>query len=478
MTNSSKNLSNQLMALVASYHELDQVNAAQRRALDQRQSEIQNEMAILQTELSDLADQQRALQAAQQRIQREFTQQALQPIHVSLRAGNACLHAEIERTHAFYLAKQAFARMLADNTDLADDWNAYQVFEQTKDTILSSLPAFHKEQLIQSHHLLRQRLQKVIDMEVALRDAPSPPMVTLDVFVYRDSQGDDITFVLPIRMDNSHEPDEYTIRWNEIGQAFNAALFMLGKSSEWTIIEPELHTWSDYTALVALHEYRGDGPVLEALEAALNQGLNQQPLNMSIPLAVALHSLPPELWRAHHQMPWSVDPEATSADSEAEAPSDHEFTPEINAVTQVIENSELHALDGAKAGIRDPGVGWYTDDDIKAWLSPLRNAKQSKWSRPARQVRTLLVRMIARGHIGDQRIPALQLWTSLPATQAAQMRKSVEILLDHDLLITASTSPEDLATREIALNPARLDEAQNLINRTITPFWETLLNAV
>jgi hypothetical protein len=52
------------------------------------------------------------------------------------------------------------------------------------------------------------------------------------------------------------------------------------------------------------------------------------------------------------------------------------------------------------------------------------------------------------------------------------MQGHLDRLIARDLLLVQE-SPN--GSRTVTLNPALLDEAQSLINRTITPFWEELV---
>lgn len=116
---------------------------------------------------------------------------------------------------------------------------------------------------------------------------------------------------------------------------------------------------------------------------------------------------------------------------------------------------------------------WYTREDIRAWERPLRTAADSRWSEQGRRLRTLMLRMLSNGAIGESSILQHQLWYGVPEPHKEWLQLGVDQLLEHSFLLHHhQTLNGDLF---VALNPTRLRDVQALIKREVTPAWEELV---
>jgi hypothetical protein len=128
----------------------------------------------------------------------------------------------------------------------------------------------------------------------------------------------------------------------------------------------------------------------------------------------------------------------------------------------------------AQASLTEQSHGWYRDSDVTAWERSVRGASQ--WTPQMRRLRTTLLRMVARGHVGAARaVPHELLWRALPESHGPALRDDLQRLLVAGLLLAGEA--EDDRGAPLAINPAMLAEVENLVNRDVTPFWSGALGA-
>jgi hypothetical protein len=115
--------------------------------------------------------------------------------------------------------------------------------------------------------------------------------------------------------------------------------------------------------------------------------------------------------------------------------------------------------------------GWFSNDDVNSWAAPLNVVEGSMWNEQARRLRTLLIRLIGKGCVGDGGVSREQLIQHLPEPHDQLMRNGIERMLEADLLMHTEQENGDT----IALNPSMLTDTQFLINREVTPFWAGII---
>jgi hypothetical protein len=119
----------------------------------------------------------------------------------------------------------------------------------------------------------------------------------------------------------------------------------------------------------------------------------------------------------------------------------------------------------------DQPVKWYTDEDVRSWNRPFTATLNILWNAQARRLRTLLVRLVDRGVVGDQVTPVEPLWKSLPAPDDREMLAGIQRLIAKGLLLEQAGGAE----RRVSINPALAAEAHHLIRREMTEFWSDVL---
>jgi hypothetical protein len=129
----------------------------------------------------------------------------------------------------------------------------------------------------------------------------------------------------------------------------------------------------------------------------------------------------------------------------------------------------VYSTEAWEAGWSGPATiesGCYTLEDLRAWSR--RVDEGSTWSRQHRRVRTLLMRLLARGSVGSERTPWQELWAPLPEPHRSAMREGLAYLLANGILLGTERG-------DVAINPTCMDEIEQFITRNITPLWEQVL---
>jgi hypothetical protein len=232
------------------------------------------------------------------------------------------------------------------------------------------------------------------------------------------------------------------------------ALFDMGKGPKWVLVDMELGVWADFMTIRTLAEYTGDGEAEKAFEVALKQAVGRSSAEHLPALSIEPSSIHPDAWHIGGfvdlaQMAERVEelsPEAESADG-------------------------LQKDEAADEEVNADASAWYTKEDLISWRRPLKVSVTSKWNQTGRLVRTMLMRMVASGYIGNDTVAIEQMWRSLPEKYISLLKQIAERLIDEELLV--ADDPENAAF--VTINPERLDEVQNLVNRTVSAFWEPLL---
>lgn len=329
--------------------------------------------------------------------------------------------------------------LLRDDPDLAAALQNYREFERDKDRVLSALPTLYRSSLLQEHDRLRARVAPLIEGETQEARLLEDLVARLSVVVVGDPKQDMIHWLMPFPADTIQDASE-----SDMASVVMRALEGLARSEEWYFAALETGSWAGYVAMSALAEYTGQAALTESTQAALEAGLRNQLPGLQI--EVVELSLP--AWRYGLEL----SPPAEEEVSEQQEP-------EIVIPPASIVQEEML-----------PGV-WYRQSDIESWSRPLKDKSKSRWNQQARRTRTLLMRMIARGMVGGAWVEADELTAGLPQRHSEALREGIARLLEVEVLL-----PVDGDNR-VTVNPNRLEEIQNLINRDTTEFWLPVINA-
>jgi hypothetical protein len=83
--------------------------------------------------------------------------------------------------------------------------------------------------------------------------------------------------------------------------------------------------------------------------------------------------------------------------------------------------------------------------------------------------------MIAKGKIGTRSVAIRRLWENLPSPHEERLETGVERLLEEELFVHTDSSSEN--GHNVTLNPEKMEDVQDLINRDITQFWAGIIGS-
>jgi len=455
-------------------HHLDVLRAEQQRtrfeveravtAHTDRQAQLQNQIARLVAEaaLVEAELQHLRIQQQMQADHRQVEEHRLIREGLGEAATRLVALGPYWRLQAVVAEQRAY--LVAAIPDLTDTIAQYHAFAADPDAILASVPPTYRSALSSHHQLLSQQLAPLFEVEAEARKLGYEHVLNLPVLVAQNTSTDEVAWVLPTRSDLVADGSEPLLA--EAIAAIRAVVQERWLTDPaWYIAELSQTTWEGFDALVALGEYRGGQPLPEHQAPHLAAAL-QATLNFAeMPVQVTVIALPWTLWEVGQgtatQEPLQVaaplsltEESASSAQPEAELP---EPTPASSPTpTPELENHP-----------------WYTARDLQHWQRPLKVVDGSQWSAQARRMRTVLMRLIGHGIIGERTTNLADLSRDLPLLHAEPLRTGLERLLAASLLREAAPSPD--SERRVSLNGDMLEQIQALINRDVTPFWADLL---
>lgn len=395
--------------------ELEAAQAQHTLALSEaRAAQLHDELALAQTALAASA---RDLDAAQEDLER------LRDVRTRLQ------------------------QLLHDDPRLQADLEQFHAFEPDS---VKELPTLYRQTVLDLHEKLRVRVAQYLQIEKLERQLRTQAAWSLDVMVVGDPEQARIIWLLPIRADARHSINTETLRAT-----------LLEKPPEgWTVLDLSEQTWHGYRSLHALAEYQGMASLADA-SATLMQVAFRDLLDLG-ELVVQIHVAELELdaWRL-----------APALRIEAE------LIHQSGSGPQQIDHQAASTLAPSKPDeIAVASQGWYTTDDVDAWERPVKVVEGSHWNAEARRLRTLLLRMLSHGAVGSTGVPRHLLWGALPEPHRNALGTGIAQLEQHQVLFVLERA--DTSQKEVALNPAMLNEVQDLINQDVTPFWEPIVASV
>lgn len=449
---------------------------AQTERLQRRRDEVQQQMLALQQTLDEIIQEQQALPALRQARTQHFVEQEVTLLADALAASEADIRRAFGQSQERRKLDQHIKVLLETQKGLAEKWKNFQEFEQKREQVLSMLPAYHHAEVLESHAKLAREVEPLLKLYEQRRQlgAPRPGMLTV-LCLYSQDQIE-VALVLPIAA-HAVKGSSVDPLWSQLVELMNRAFFSVGKAPEWEIAGTEPYQWASYWALHTLAEYRGPGDAVRELETLLQQYSDIHTDEAPLPVVWQLVPLSAAAWQARSTQYLIQDAES-SAPTDAALQQNYSASEDAAHPVKSLDiesldieseeaDTELELIDSA--GVGD---GWYTPADLISWQRPLRLTTESKWSRSGRQLRTLLTRMLAKGLVEQHYVPATQLWAGLPHRMVRIMETHLMRLIEREVFLVQGLNTGGL---EVTLNPALLDEIQNLINRTITPFWEPMV---
>lgn len=319
------------------------------------------------------------------------------------------------------------------NPDLDHLLEGYQQLSTNKEHLLASLPVAVQSAVAQTledeEGRLRTAIAPLLDLQAQRAVIKVDDPATFQVLVARQSADDLITWALPFPAGSSLPPFITSLLVSA-----ESALATAGTSPDWTIDDLDTGNWEGFSVVLALARYDGALPLADATRAILANALSRLEGQGEIALDVRVDELPYDVWQQGRQNHQLEEDSLSTPGAESEQP--------------LIERSQ----------------GWFSDDDIRLW-----SRREGKVSSQGRRMRTLLMRMLGRGIIGETAISMETLWEALPAGHDTQMRQGILDLMEAGVLQRATMADEGAVM--VTINPAMLGEVQTLIRRETSGVW-------
>jgi hypothetical protein len=320
----------------------------------------------------------------------------------------------------------------------------YHKMETDTEQILSSVPDLIRDAVAQTlraeQEKIRAQITPFLSFQAELGALRPEQPFTLQVVVVHEPDDALISWILPFPADEAALPTDAAPIVSQVADEVMKSIGTFGKHKGWSIEDIEAKRWEGFAVLLALARYDGEQPIDMATQTLLAETLQGTPLFRDIDLEVRVELLPQAAWACGHQDIALVTPAAAE---EAE--------------------DELAERETAQP-LRETSQGWYTIEDLRSW----GHKKDSKLTPQARRLRTLLLRMVARGSVGAAAAPLHLLCETLPPKHAVEMRRGIESLLGAGLLRSVEA---ETAHAGVTINPDMLTEVQSLISREPTLFW-------
>ncbi|MFW6082939.1 MAG: hypothetical protein ACOC8C_02685 [Chloroflexota bacterium] len=408
------------------------------------QTEVQREIQRLQRELRGLKETYQELDAeseieGQRHVRRE-TDLVLEGLEAS--------YTTILETRDHWLKKVELRRqrqdLLREDPELRQTVKDYKDFERGQSDTLESLPPSYRKAVIEEHERTTARIAPYLQLVEEERSLTCHAQVVFQLVMARELDNDLIGWVFPFRDDRELSPDAYNALL-EVVWALQHKVTSLGVEPDWFLDDASLDTWAGFDTLLIEGDYSGEGSPLDSACHFLSDVASLE-LFDGADVRVLVAEMSKEAWHLGKRRP---KPKVTA--------------PETEAATAREEEPRLVEVTG----------GWYTADDIVSWERPLRVVSDSLWNVQARRLRTLLIRMVARGKVGEERVGLRRLWEDLPSPHKENLETGVARLLEEGLIVESELELND--GHNVTMSPERLEDVQDLINRDITQFWAGII---
>ena len=264
----------------------------------------------------------------------------------------------------------------------------------------------------------------------------------------------EIRWVLPLPPEKKDYPVEIADLLDEFVEQCFYVILRLGQHIDWYYagMADEIAPWQGFASVATLLEYSGK----EAMAAHAEKTLQEQ-FNL---LLSSGQSGPLQGWQI------TVEVAAIEQDSQEQI-----FEPEI-----IAEPEKEREQGESVIPIFERSAGWYKDEDIIAWERPLQSAADSHWSIQARRLRTALIGLLVRGHMGSDYIEQQNLWQPLPSPHQEAMKEGIERLCENGVLLMWR-NPNGNDEALISVNPEMINRVQDLINRQVDDTWQRIASS-
>ena len=263
----------------------------------------------------------------------------------------------------------------------------------------------------------------------------------------------EITWVLPLPPEKKDYPIKIAGLLDEFMEQCFYVILRLGQHIDWYYagMADETAPWQGFASIATLLEYSGKESMAVHAEKTLQEQFN---LLLSSGQSGPLKD-------------WQITLEIAAIDQDTHGlPLEPQFIAEPKTERERPESV---------IPIFEHSSGWYKDEDIIAWERPLQVAADSNWSLQARRLRTALISLLARGHVGADYIDQQVLWKPLPSPHQEAMKVGIERLLYNRILLTGR-NPDGDDDSLITINPEMINRVQDLINRQVDDMWQQIVD--
>ncbi len=456
MTN--KELITRIKQLESQYRsELEDIQHRYNDILNESES-VQQQLIALQQQLDRLRAKKSELEEKQSNTSERLTGEIFQTIHSALEFDRQALIERWKYISERQQLKDKRDALLSAYPERQEEWEAYLEFEANRESILADLPWLHRKLVQREQSQLQQRLQPIIEIEQQLEMmASGVPALDISFFLYHNIKTGDISLVIPQHVyDARNDHQEY---WSHFSGTLNQVFFQLMRSPEITVLELEGGNWDRFLTYDVLAEYHNGGSLPQMVKQLLAQQFESE--EFWRPIQIQLISISDEVWERGRRV--------YVEDDQTELTSDQKQIEEDKETIHHAPASDKPSKSGGHKLVVEKG--WYTRDDVISWRRSIKSTTTTGWSKDARIVRTMFIRMIAKGYVGNNQVPKEHLWQGLPSPETEKVQVFVERFIERSVLqVTNGEHPAS-----VSINPDFLDEVQTIINRSVDDFWDALL---
>lgn len=396
--------------------------------LSAQHQKLMTEIAALQQQVARIQQQQQQCEQELAEQERVWQQQQYSVACAILAESWQSLTGESPEITARLALQQQIDALLAEQPDLPQMSEEYKHNEQTMAEQVRMMSTGYRQKWLAMHEETRQQIAPYLHLHAELAAVPMPER-TLALLISTDGQ--ELHLVTPAPAENQEAARQFTA---VVHGCFDAtasvpALYSTGMTGT---------RWGEHLAFHSLIEYSGAAPLLEYVQQVFTAQAAQSALATGCTLHIALHPIDQTLWQAHVR----------------------EIAPPAPKPVSLEERSG----------------GWYSDADLLGWQRSLKTGSNSKWSMQARRLRTILMRLIGHGAINQTvTIPLEMLWEPLPEPHQNQVQMGLQHLIREGILLTSG--PATATGLTVSINPERLDDVQELINRSVNDLWARMTTA-
>lgn len=415
--------------------------------------QLQNETANLEKELERIAATLRTLEAerstasqklyqAQQVLHNLTTDEQEAALETIFQTYQACQQALLETLGQVRESRADLQRqmdnLLQEDPALESALLEYHEFETARRDALAAVPSFYRQKLESAHQRQQEHLADLLALEDRLRELPDVDTIYLPILQAMSQEHGQVFWALPAAASADGREDLFARRMNAMENTLLRALSSLAGERDTLLPDLERCAWAGYRGLTTLADESDNASLAEAVQLHLSETIAELWPFPDLPVQPQVIALDWGLWLLGLDRTGAVEP-----------------APVEEAVEVTLS----------------VGGVLFNERDVAAWERPLRVSEASAWTLTARRLRTLLTRLAAQGRIGRNGLPAESLWAGLPGVHAESLRQALPRLTGQGVLVVETEGDSQV----VHINPERLVDVQDLINREVTTYWEPIV---